>query len=103
MLIYKIITFKIFTDNKIIQLKYIKNQIIKERGQKMNKKDAIKNRTSEPIYISINEVMGRFSIGRVTAEKIGKQTSGVVKVGKNKLYNVEKFKAYFETLENVNN
>ena len=69
----------------------------------MNKKDAIKNRTVSPVYVGINEIMGMFSIGRSTAEKIGYSINGIVKLGKNKVYNIEKFKTYFEQLENSNN
>lgn len=69
----------------------------------MNKKDAIKNRTVAPAYVGVNEIMGMFSIGRSTAEKIGYSINGIVKLGKNKVYNIEKFKTYFEQLENSNN
>ena len=68
----------------------------------MNKKQAIENRTIKPVYVGLNELMMMFSIGRSTAEKIGAEINGVVRVGKNKVYNVEKFKTYFEKMENSN-
>ena len=68
----------------------------------ISKKEAIKNRNVPPIYVGINEIMGMFSIGRSTAEKIGFEINAIVKLGKNKVYNIEKFKAYFEKMENEN-
>ena len=37
-------------------------------------------------------------VGRGTAEEIGKNANAVIKIGRRKLYNVEKIKAYLNSL-----
>lgn len=64
----------------------------------MNKKQAIRNRTTAPAYVGVTEIMSMYSIGRDTARKIGELSGATVKVGKLRLYNVEKVRSYFESL-----
>ena len=79
-------------------------RVKKERSNNLmvlNKKQAISNRTTEPLYIGIEEVMMIYSVSRTTAEKIGKNAGAKIKVGRRSLYNVEKLRLYFESLQSV--
>lgn len=67
-----------------------------------NKKVAIQNRTVEPLYIGVEEVMMTYSISRTTAEKVGVMSGAKIKVGRRSLYNVEILKEYFRSLQSVN-
>lgn len=67
-----------------------------------NKKVAIQNRTVEPLYIGIEEVMMIYSISRTTAEKVGVISGAKIKVGRRSLYNVEILKEYFRSLQSAN-
>lgn len=67
-----------------------------------NKKVAIQNRTVEPLYIGVEEVMMTYSISRTTAEKVGVISGAKIKVGRRSLYNVEILKEYFRSLQSAN-
>lgn len=62
----------------------------------INKKQAIENRATAPVYVGVDEIMGMFSICRQTALKIGEESGATVKIGRSRRYNVEKIKAYIE-------
>lgn len=62
----------------------------------MNKRTSINNRVEQPIYVSVSEIMGLFSIGRDKANQIGIESGSRIKVGKSCLFNVEKFKNYLD-------
>ena len=68
----------------------------------LNKKQAISNRTTEPLYVGVEEVMMMYSVSRQTANKMGIRAGAKVKVGRRSLYNVEKLRIYFEKLQSVN-
>lgn len=67
-----------------------------------NKQTAIQNRTINPLYIGIEEVMMIYSISRTTAEKVGVISGAKIKVGRRSLYNVEKLRLYFDSLQSAN-
>lgn len=50
---------------------------------------------AEPkIAVDINGLREMLSIGETTARWIGEEAGAVIKIGRRKLYNVEKIKAY---------
>lgn len=64
----------------------------------MNKKTSINNRVQSPVYVSVSEIMGMFSMGRDKANQIGIESGSRIKVGKSCLFNVEKFKNYLDEM-----
>ena len=48
--------------------------------------------------IDINEVMERYSVGKNTADQIGKDAGAVFYIGRRKLFNVKKLDAYIDKL-----
>jgi len=56
---------------------------------------------NERAYIDIKALQDMFSIGRIKAEEIGKNANAVIKLGRRKVYNVEKIKAYLNELSEV--
>ena len=62
----------------------------------MNKRQVIENRVVAPMYVTVDEIMGMFSVGRSTALKIGKESGGTVKIGRSTRYNYEKVKSFVE-------
>lgn len=93
----------IVTSTKINDKK--KQNIKKERRKQtmsFNKQTAIQNRTVNPLYIGVEEVMMIYSISRTTAEKVGKISGARIKVGRRVLYNVDRLKNYFESLQSEN-
>ena len=63
--------------------------------QKRNEID-LKNK----ITVDINELQTILSVGRNTASRIGEDAQAVVRIGRRKLYNVEKIKKYMEDQSN---
>ena len=59
------------------------------------------NQSVEKIYISVNEMMQMFSIGRSTALKLGIDSNAKIKLGRRTLYNVEKVKGYMSSLYEI--
>lgn len=51
-------------------------------------------RINEKITVDIIELMTMLSLGKTTAANIGKEAGAVITVGRRKLYNVAKIKAY---------
>ena len=49
-----------------------------------------------PIAVDIKGLMGMLSCGYKSANKVGENAGAVVRVGRRKLYNVEKIKAYLD-------
>lgn len=64
----------------------------------MNKRN--KNTSTEPLYVDVIEIANLFSVGKSTAYKIGQESNCSIKIGRRRLYNVEKLKKYMESLEN---
>lgn len=60
----------------------------------MNKTKAIE--TTEKLTIGINELQNMLSLGRNTADEVGKKAGAVVRIGRRKLYNVKKIQAYLD-------
>lgn len=58
----------------------------------MNKRNSIE--VKNKITVDINELQGMLSVGRNTALRIGEEANAVVRIGRRKLYNVEKIEAY---------
>ena len=54
--------------------------------------------SNEKITVDIKGLMGMCSVGRATAEKIGKEAGAVTKVGGRKLYNVRLVQQYMDSL-----
>ena len=53
---------------------------------------------SAPISVDIKGLMTMCNVGRHTAETIGAESGAVIRIGKRKLYNVEKVKDYLNEL-----
>ena len=62
----------------------------------MYKTSSIK--TDNKIMVDINELQGMLSIGRHTAKKMAEEAGAVVRIGRRKLYNIEKVKIYIDSL-----
>lgn len=62
----------------------------------MNKTKTIDS--DNKITVDINGLMGLTSVGRGTAEKIAENAGAVIRVGRRKLYNVEKVQSYLDSL-----
>lgn len=52
--------------------------------------------TDNKITVDINELQGLLSVGKNTASRIGEEANAVIRIGKRKLYSVEKIKAYMD-------
>lgn len=46
------------------------------------------------ILVDLKGLMKLLSCGRIAAERVGKDSAAIVRVGRRKLYNLEKIKAY---------
>ena len=55
---------------------------------------------NQKITVNIEELQGMLSVGRNTASKIGEDANAVVRIGRRKLYNVEKIKKFIDDSEN---
>ena len=53
-------------------------------------------KTDNKITVDINELQGMLSVGKNTAIRIGEEANAVIRIGKRKLYSVEKIKAYMD-------
>ena len=54
--------------------------------------------TDHKITVDINGLQAMLSIGKNTADEIGKEAGAVVRIGKRKLYNVAKVQAYIDCI-----
>ena len=54
--------------------------------------------TDHKITVDINGLQAMLSIGRITADEIGKEAGAVVRIGRRKLYNVAKVQAYIDCI-----
>lgn len=45
-------------------------------------------------YVGIMGIATRYSVGRATADKIARESGGIIRIGRRKLVNVEKADAY---------
>lgn len=54
--------------------------------------------TKDNLLVDISGLATICACGRVTAEKIGVEAQAVVRIGKRKLYKVDRVNAYLETL-----
>lgn len=52
---------------------------------------------SNCMLIDLKGLMKMLSCGRVAAERVGKDSAAIVRVGRRKLYNIEKIRAYINT------
>lgn len=52
---------------------------------------------SNCMLIDLKGLMKMLSCGRVAAERVGKDSAAIVRVGRRKLYNLEKIRAYIST------
>lgn len=50
------------------------------------------------ILVDLKGLMKLLSCGRVAAERVGKESSAIVRVGRRKLYNLEKIKEYLNNV-----
>lgn len=53
------------------------------------------------IAVDINGLQAMLSLGRGTANEIGEKAGAVIRVGRRKLYNVDKVKAYLNITSEV--
>lgn len=56
---------------------------------------------SDRLLVDLKGLMILCSCGRIAAEKIGEQSGAVVRVGRRKLYNLEKIRDYINSVEEV--
>ena len=56
---------------------------------------------NERILVDLKGLMALCSCGRIAAERIGEQSQAVIRVGRRKLYNLEKVKAYINSVEEI--
>lgn len=57
--------------------------------------------TKEKIAVDIIGLQAMLSIGRKSASEIGEKAGAVIRIGRRKLYNVEKVKQYMENMTEV--
>lgn len=50
------------------------------------------------LTVDINGLQALLSLGRASADEIGRNAGAVIRIGRRKLYNVEKVKAYLNTI-----
>lgn len=60
------------------------------------RKTAINKKTDDVFTLTHDQVKARYNIGSYTVEKIAKEAGAVIKVGKRKLYIVNKIDEYLE-------
>lgn len=53
------------------------------------------------ITVDIIGLQGMLSLGKASSNQIGEDAGAVIRIGKRKLYNVEKVKAYMNRLSEV--
>ena len=56
--------------------------------------------TERKIMVDITDLQGMLSTGRNTADQIGTAAGAVVRIGRRKLYRVDKVEAYINKLSN---
>lgn len=56
---------------------------------------------SDRLLVDLKGLMTLCSCGRIAAEKIGEQSGAVVRVGRRKLYNLEKIRDYINSVEEI--
>lgn len=47
--------------------------------------------------IDITELMEYLSVGRQSADKVGKEAGAIIRIGRRKLFNVKKIQAYLDS------
>ena len=52
------------------------------------------NRNVDKIAVDINRLQDMLCVGKRSADRIGEEAGAVIKIGRRKLYNVEKIKTY---------
>lgn len=60
------------------------------------RKTVINKKTDDVFTLTHDQVKARYNIGSYTVEKIAKEAGAVIKVGKRKLYIVNKIDEYLE-------
>ena len=58
---------------------------------------------TEKILVDIYELQEMLSCGMQTAAKIGQEADAVIRIGRRKLYKVDKIKAYIDQLTEAQN
>ena len=56
---------------------------------------------NERILVDLHGLMQLCSCGRVAAEKIGNEAGAVIRVGRRRLYNIEKIKVYINSIDEL--
>ena len=56
---------------------------------------------SDRLLVDLKGLITLCSCGRIAAEKIGEQSGSVVRVGRRKLYNLEKIREYINSVEEI--
>ena len=54
--------------------------------------------TNNNVCVDLNGLMKLLGVGRVTAEKIGKEANATFKIGRRRLYKMDKINTYLDTL-----
>ena len=62
----------------------------------MNKRE--KNEICEPMTVDITSLMSMLNVGKSTATKIGDEANAVIKVGRRKLFNVQRIREYMNSI-----
>ena len=55
-------------------------------------------KAENPLYVNVLTLAAMLEVGRTTADKIGVAAEAKIKIGKAARYNIEKVKAYMESL-----
>lgn len=61
-------------------------------------RERTRRENSQTITVDIIGLQAMLSVGRNTAERIGKEAGAVVKIGARKLYNVKKIQQYIDQI-----
>ena len=60
-----------------------------------------KTETANKGAIDITELMEYLSVGRQSADKVGKEAGAIIRIGRRKLFNVKKIQAYLDNQSEV--
>lgn len=71
-------------------------------NQKMNGTKTSNTPGATRLLVGVNELQEMLSCGIVTAKKIATEADASIKIGKRRLYNVEKIRAYLAEMQVIN-
>ena len=66
-------------------------------GEQEKMKATKRTEVNNPITVDITSLQAMLGVGKTTADRIGREANAVIKVGKRKLFSVDKIRAYMES------